>query len=84
MSWCVNCIRNDKAGYRVGFCEGNACTRCPWAGCPCTHTGGCDRGFIEVEPNDEASLAQAKRCPTCHEWALTLKLVPREALGRVS
>lgn len=47
---------------------------CGRAGCPCTHTEGCDHGWIELPPttNPETGITydRVTHCPICHAVAV--------------
>jgi hypothetical protein len=60
---CPTCARHAALGFPHD-CGGSTCRFCPWPGCVCTHTAGCDRGFIDLG-RDEDGNDVVEKCPNC-------------------
>ena len=53
--------------------------RCPWPECQCTHTGGCNAGWLDIDSwDDPDGKAWARPCPNCRP---TLAVRLRETGG---
>jgi hypothetical protein len=67
---CPTCVRHAGLGFphpcaKESHEPASACRHCPWPGCVCTHSSGCDRGWLTAEPLADGYEPAVARCPNC-------------------
>lgn len=62
---CDTCKHLANIGFPTRDCDGLKCRHCPWPGCNCTHSAGCDRGWIDADPLSDMGYPAVTRCPVC-------------------